>query len=151
MAISGESVRIYSAKLEKDLASKMGSGQSFARISTDLLGNSSGYLSNCIMRGVINRDSLSKICNFYGLYIQNYIAPDEIPQAQPKRPNNFSYDDMIKGMSDIYNLLNKILAENKDLNAKIARQETMLKTITANSTKTAEKTTAIFTEVKYNR
>ena len=149
MAISENSVRIYSAKLEKDLASKMGSGQSFSRISTDLLGNSSNYLSNSILRGIINRDALAKMCNFYGLYIQNYIAPAET--AEPKRPTNFSNDDIIKGMSDIYNLLNKILAENKDLNAKVSRQEAMLKTVTANSTKTAEKTTAIFTEVKYNK
>lgn len=134
-------VNINGARLQKDLAGK--AKESFSKISTFILNNSESYLSQACSKNAIGVTQLNKLCNFYGLDKDDYIIEEEKQEQAPLQDNAKIY-------ADIYNLLNKIYAENRDLNSRLDRYEKMLQTITSNSTKGTEKLCSIFTEIKYN-
>ena len=146
MRLKGLNVDIDGTALRASLTGKFTSGMNLEKVSTIVLGRSENYLRECLRRNRINISHYDMLCEFFSLDKDKYI----INMPEDKTEEDVDVNGLAIVLTNIYNLLNEVLEENKKLNKKIESYDYIFKQISSNTSKNAEKTTAIFTELKYN-
>lgn len=143
-------------------------------LSTDILGKGANYMSNRLasVPPKMEEDVYYKLCRWLKVNPETYMAStyEDINEEESVPTSN--NEDVVTGITGIYNKLNELLSEQKKTNIllqemvrsykedSLGRKNQLTSALGTGATLekiaedihfTREKTAAIFTEVKYNR